>query len=336
MSASPAWSVIPDAHLRATLQALTTAFPGETMQTISPVHGGLSGSLVFRVQLREHTVLLRIIQNQSVLNNPERQFACMRAAAGSGVAPCVYYTDVASGVSISAFVETDLAPHTPRDVAQFGTLLQQLHSGPAFPEFLTCFGLIRGGLAQLQQVGANIPRMTQAVLQEFELVAQLLEPQMVLAPSHNDLNPGNVLRDGERQWLVDWESACMNDPLFDVACAIQWFLLDAEQVSTLLTAYFSRLPNEAELAKLTLMQLVMYCYYMLVFQLISLGPDGLGDMDAVNIHALPTFADALGAVRRGEWSLQDPLARRQLSLVIAKQAQALMQLPDYAKAKLAM
>ena len=35
--------------------------------------------------------------------------------------------------------------------------------------------------------------------------------------AHHDINPRNVLFDGERLWLVDWEMAFRNDPLADVA-----------------------------------------------------------------------------------------------------------------------
>jgi hypothetical protein len=35
--------------------------------------------------------------------------------------------------------------------------------------------------------------------------------------SHNDPVPRNILFDGVRLWLIDWESACRNHPLVDVA-----------------------------------------------------------------------------------------------------------------------
>jgi thiamine kinase-like enzyme len=34
---------------------------------------------------------------------------------------------------------------------------------------------------------------------------------------HNDMLPANLLDDGERLWLVDWEYAGFNSPLFDLA-----------------------------------------------------------------------------------------------------------------------
>src|SRR4029078_3304190 len=50
-----------------------------------------------------------------------------------------------------------------------------------------------------------------------------------LVASHNDLNPSNVLFDGRRLWLVDWETACLNDPLVDVATAANFLATTREQ-----------------------------------------------------------------------------------------------------------
>jgi hypothetical protein len=44
-----------------------------------------------------------------------------------------------------------------------------------------------------------------------------------LAPvsSHNDPVPANILFDGRRPWLIDWEWAYRNDPLVDVAIVLK-------------------------------------------------------------------------------------------------------------------
>lgn len=341
MSATPsapaaALNVIPAPFQSKAHRALATTFPQSAVVSVSPVYGGLSGSLVYKVQLPERAVLLRIISHASPMNDPVRQFACMHVAASCHVAPPVYFTDPASGVSISAFVDTSLAPPTPRDMAQLGALLRQLHTAPDFPESQTSFELIRGGVSLLEQRNVVLPQQSRDVLAEFGDVARILEPHIVLAPSHNDINPGNVLRDGERQWLVDWDSGCMNDPMFDLACATLWFLLDADREATLLTSYFGRVPGAQDYAKLTLMKHVVYCYYMLVFQLISLGPDGLGDLDAIAAGDLPPFDEFMSAVGRRELSLQQPDVRRQLSMVLAKLARASMQQPGYLDAKRAL
>ena len=55
-----------------------------------------------------------------------------------------------------------------------------------------------------------------------------------LVSSHNDPVPSNILFDGERLWLIDWESACRNDPLVDVAIVLDHLARSPELEDVLL------------------------------------------------------------------------------------------------------
>ncbi len=55
------------------------------------------------------------------------------------------------------------------------------------------------------------------------------------SPSHNDLNPGNVLWDGTRVWLVDWSASGITHPYYDLA-TISMFLLLADDAALALLA----------------------------------------------------------------------------------------------------
>jgi aminoglycoside phosphotransferase (APT) family kinase protein len=50
------------------------------------------------------------------------------------------------------------------------------------------------------------------------------DPRRVV--SHNDVNPGNVVWDGTRAWLVDWEVAGLNHPFYDLATLAMFIQLD--------------------------------------------------------------------------------------------------------------
>jgi aminoglycoside phosphotransferase (APT) family kinase protein len=60
--------------------------------------------------------------------------------------------------------------------------------------------------------------------------------------SHNDPNPRNLLFDGIRLWLVDWELASRNDHLFDLAIATTEIADTPDLETALLTAAFGRAP----------------------------------------------------------------------------------------------
>jgi len=291
---------------------------------------------VYKIAVDGRDFVMRIMQEISLLHNPTRQLTCVQLASERGITPQVYYADPELAISIGAYVEHQPAlmnlRHSAEQAANFGELLRRLHSGPAFPNFLDGFQLIQGGLEQLAKAGATLPGPSQEILAEYESLKPALQPHLTSAPCHNDLNPGNVLYDGNRLWLIDWESACMGDPMFDLAGLIHWFMLDTRQETTLLKAYFQRLPNEYELAKLALIKQVSWCVYATLFLLTSLQSDGPRTAEAIDREQLPSFAEAMAAIRRGEIRLQEAGARRHLSQVIAKQSLEEMRRPTFGRA----
>jgi thiamine kinase-like enzyme len=74
-----------------------------------------------------------------------------------------------------------------------------------------------------------------------------------LVSSHNDSIPSNILFDGDRLWLIDWESAYRNDPLVDVAIVLDSFAILPELEDVLLRAWFGRAPDDALRARLVFM-----------------------------------------------------------------------------------
>jgi thiamine kinase-like enzyme len=65
---------------------------------------------------------------------------------------------------------------------------------------------------------------------------------------HHDLHHLNILDDGERLWLVDWEYGGRGDPLFDVAGFLALHGIDA-RATTVFTEAYGRL-GEPDLAVL--------------------------------------------------------------------------------------
>jgi aminoglycoside phosphotransferase (APT) family kinase protein len=329
-------TALPSAIRAKAAQAIAAAFPGAEPQSLAPLHGGLSGSPVYKLVVDGRPFVMRIMQEVSLLHNPLRQLTSMQLASERSITPHVHYVDLELAVSISAFVEHQPALSNIRrdsgQAASFGALLRRLHSGPAFPEFLDGFQMIQGGLEQLAKAGVVLPSLLQEILAEYEPVTLALQPHLTSAPCHNDLNPGNVLYDGQRFWLIDWEGACMGDPMLDLAGVIHWFMLDARQEATLLQAYFQRSPNQQELAKLALMKQVSWCLYALIFLMTSMQGEQPRAAEPIDRRELPSFGEALGAIGRGEMRLQEADMRRRLSLVMAKQSLDEMSRPEFRQA----
>ncbi|MET1025534.1 MAG: phosphotransferase, partial [Dongiaceae bacterium] len=65
---------------------------------------------------------------------------------------------------------------------------------------------------------------------------------------HNDLLPSNFLDDGERLWLIDWDYAGFNSPLFDLANLCSNNEVPAAAETSLIESYFER-PADDELLR---------------------------------------------------------------------------------------
>jgi thiamine kinase-like enzyme len=68
---------------------------------------------------------------------------------------------------------------------------------------------------------------------------------MPIVFGHHDLLPANLIDDGEKLWLIDWEYAAFGTPLFDLANLADNAGFSAEEERRLLALYFRREPDAA-------------------------------------------------------------------------------------------
>lgn len=86
-----------------------------------------------------------------------------------------------------------------------------------------------------------------------------------IVSSHNDLNPNNILFDGKKIWIIDWEAAFQNDRYVDLANIANRFVTNEREEEIYLKAYFGDSLDEYKHARLFLMQQVCHMFYALGF-----------------------------------------------------------------------
>lgn len=326
---------VPASRREAVAEAIRRTFGGQEPVLLAPLHGGFSGAPVLKLTVAGKPYVLRVIHGFSPLNDPSRHFACMGVAAERGLAPPVLFADAQTGVCITGYIESQpVRPALEADlsrVVDFGDMLRRLHTGPAFPVFMDGLQMIQGGVGTLVGAKYPIPELVQSFLARFEAIPVALRPHLTLAPCHNDLNPNNLLFDGTRSWLIDWETACMGEPFLDLATALLWFNFSPVQTETLLRAYWGAEPTPWQRAKLEVMGQVSRCFYSVVFLLLALQsrqmpPPGLPD----RAH-LPSLFEARRSLGAGAMA-QDPHFRFVFSLVLAHDALEAMERPSFSQA----
>ncbi len=222
--------------------------------TPEPLDGGIT-NLNFLVRDAGRRHLVRIgddIPEHGVARVFE--LASSRAAHAAGLAPAVRHHE--PGALVLDFIEArTLDAEDVRDPANLGRLAALLRAchreipehfrGPA-PIFWV-FQVVRDYARTLEEGasphGADLPR--------FRDISRRLEAMVgpvEIVFGHNDLLPANVLDDGERLWLVDWEYAGFNTPLFDLGGLASNAGMSPDARTALLEAYYGR-PADADLLR---------------------------------------------------------------------------------------
>jgi aminoglycoside phosphotransferase (APT) family kinase protein len=137
------------------------------------------------------------------------------------------------------------------------------------------------------------------------------DPRRVLG--HNDLNPGNVLWDGTRAWLVDWEVTGLAHPFYDLAVLTLFVPMDDASAHGLLALQEQRPVDDDARATFAALRRLAAVLCGLTF--LSLVPDL-----AVLPAAAPTLPEFYAALRTGQLDLQTPAGQGAFGLALLRVA----------------
>jgi thiamine kinase-like enzyme len=221
------------------------------------------------------------------------ELAASRAAHAAGLSPEVVFH--APGVLVMRFI--DGRTLTPAEIRQRPTLarilplLKRCHRemphhvrGPVLVFWV--FHVVRDYAARLVEEGtrraADLPRLTQAAARLEAMVGPI-----DLVFGHNDLLAGNLIDDGSRLWLIDWDYAGFNSPLFDLGNLCSNNEVAPAEEGWLLEQYFERPVDDglrrrydamkcASLLRETLWSMVSERHSALEFDYVAYTDDYLG------------------------------------------------------------
>lgn len=272
---------IPEALRDAAASALAAAFDTAPVTALAPVLGGGSGALAYRAEVGGRSYLLRMESGRVAMRNPH-QYACMRIASDAGIAPKLRYADPARGIAVMDFLKNRPLKECGALIDELGALARRLQATPVFPH-VGDYPVVLGFMLQRMRTGgAFAPGLLDAHAEAFGRLREAYSwDAAALVSSHNDPNPRNILYDGERLWLIDWETAYRNDPMIDVAILAENFAATPALADGLLAAWSGRAPDRAMRARLTLARAMTRLYYAcLIFSGVGGGGAAVTDLSA--------------------------------------------------------
>jgi thiamine kinase-like enzyme len=150
------------------------------------------------------------------------EVAVSRAAHAAGVAPRVAYSE--PGVLVLDYIEgRTFAPEDvrdPRNLTRIVDLVRRTHR--EIPKHLRGPGVLFWVFHVVRDYAHTLSEAQsadRARIKRFLSIAEDLERAVGpidMVFGHNDLLAANIIDDGKRLWLVDWEYGGFNSPLFDL------------------------------------------------------------------------------------------------------------------------
>ena len=251
--------MIPEAKQPAVSRALHAAFGVNEYEDIRPLTGGLSTALAFKIVVSSNPYLLKILRTE-LISDPAHEFACMQIAADAGIAPRIWYANKEDRILVTDFVE---AKPFPDDLTLLiAPTLRRLHSLPHFPKVVNYFDSANGFIHRFQAAKILPESETEVGFRRYaDLVKVYPQNDSDLVASHNDLKPQNIRFDGNHLWLVDWESAFLNDEYVDLAIVANFFVQGEAQEEDYLRAYFGEPAGEYQRSRFYLMRQAVSMFY---------------------------------------------------------------------------
>lgn len=173
----------------------------------------------------------------------EVEFVNTSRAVAAGVAPGVVDYVAGAGILAVAYVpsrtfdEKDVADNLPA----IAKLLRRLHGAQAFAGDFDMFTTQERYRQLLADHGwPVVPGYDELAPRAGRLRSALRAAPEPRVPCHNDLLAANLLDDGERLWLIDFEYSGNNEPAFELGNLAQENHLGDEQLIELTRHYYGR------------------------------------------------------------------------------------------------
>lgn len=215
---------------------------------VARIEGGLSNR-AWRLDAHGERWFVRLGHPQAARLGVDRRSECavLLAVSAAGLAPVVRTCEPATGLLVTRFIDgatwRAADATTDANIRRFAERLRRLH-GLSIPDGVHAVDYRR----QARHLAASLPAsdapariLHERAAQGFARIGAARLPD---ALCHNDLHHLNVLDDGSRLWLVDWEYGGRGNPLFDLAGFLALHDLGPDATETFLDAYGALQPAD--------------------------------------------------------------------------------------------
>jgi thiamine kinase len=207
-------------------------------------HGLTNESWLVRTASTAVVVRISTAPEDALQIDRESEALVLAAADDAGLGPEVLLCDPANRILVTRYLgetwrESDAT--VEQNIQRLGQLFRRLHRvpAPAAVRRVELNDTLEGYFSTLEQRGVQSALMTKSLRERALQVAMKLRENSAATLCHNDVHHLNVIDDGSRLRLIDWEYAGVGQRLFDLASVCVYHHYDKVQREQLLGAYTS-------------------------------------------------------------------------------------------------
>jgi thiamine kinase-like enzyme len=235
----------------------TTSLAGQP-RTVSELSGGLTNRN-YRVVTPDGDFVARIAADGTELLTIDREceYRNAVAAAAAGAAPPVFEYRPQDRLLVIGYIEgrtlnnNDVA--AADNIPRIAQACRRLHSGPRFGNDFDMFAIQQRYYQAATSRGFRIPAGYDDLLPQVRAAqGALAATATATVPCHNDLLPANLIDDGDRIWLIDYELSGNNDACFELGNIAAEAQLPPDALTDLVTAYYGK-PRRSKIARARLL-----------------------------------------------------------------------------------
>jgi len=243
--------------------------------SVERLHGGMS-NYNYLVETTLGRLVVRVPgENAQKFVNREIEKYHIDLVAGHQINQEVLFTDVESGIKISRYLEGKGLEKVEVKAVDVVNLMRKYHALISEVDY-----------APFDRINLFESYISNQSNEYFELRKRLNEYQDYLLSQekvfcHNDAQPLNMIMSNNQLFLLDWEFAGNNDPMYDLVCFTEDFGADPSFSEELITTYFGRYDND--LLKRKLLWTIFQC---LQWYNVALFKDNTGMSEKLKVNFL--------------------------------------------------
>ena len=290
------------------------------VRRVEALTAGRSGAMVYAVTTSRGDYVLRV---QSAALEPAvftEHLRILLRAAEVRVAPPIVHVDESTRAVVSARIQGAPLPAALANPAQREAVLLSV-----VDQLRALHALDKSGIAARDPVPytraawekgrerPGFPAWARNLGPALDGFAAMLTKDARRVVSHNDLNPGNFLWDGERAWLVDWDVSGLGHPHYDLATLAMFLRLGDDEAFALAVRHDGAPLDDISRATFRSLRQLVALLCGLTF--LSLVPD-LTVREAPTLADAPSLGDIYQGMRTGQLDMRTPYAQLSMGLAL--------------------